>query len=707
AADDALCRACHAATGGNPFLLGELVRSLLDGAVPAERVGEQSPERVTREIAARLARLPPDVRARAAAAAVLGDGAALRQAAALAGIEDPTDAADALAAAGVLGGAQPLEFLHPLLGAAVYAGLGPAARARAHARAARLLDSDGEPPERVAAQLLRCPPAGDRWAFERLVAAAALAGARGAADAAATYLLRALDEPAPPERRAELLLDLGAAECQFDPVAAVAHLHEALAGAIAVERRFRTTMLLAGVLAHVGRVAQAADVLEQQFDVLAAELRGPTEAALANITRIDPTTRRRADAAIERMRRRVDEGERDPSVLGTIAAEMGMAGEPAGRTADLSERALAGTDPTAATATGWSWHNAIRSLVICERYEVARRALDDGLVRARERGAPIDVGGVLTFRSELFVHLGDLASAEVDARTLHEIAAGYGWPMAMGSAVAALGEVLIERGELDEAEGILFGGTPAAALPHIYSHIWMLRVRGLLRLRQGRPLEAVEELRESGRRALAVDHVNPAVLPWRSDLAHALLDLGEVSEARTLARDELDRARAFGGRRAIGIARRAAARAAGGDEELRLLREATAALEDSAAQLERARANAALGAALHRSDQVEPARDTLRTAIDLAHRCGACTLEDAALAELRATGARPRRRLASGAGALTPSERRIAELAASGQQNREIAETLFVTTATVEYHLRNAYRKLGIGSRTQIAGALA
>ena len=81
-------------------------------------------------------------------------------------------------------------------------------------------------------------------------------------------------------------------------------------------------------------------------------------------------------------------------------------------------------------------------------------------------------------------------------------------------------------------------------------------------------------------------------------------------------------------------------------------------------------------------------------------------LEDEALGELRATGARPRRRLASGAGALTPSERRIAELAAAGQQNREIAEALFVTTATVEYHLRNAYRKLGITSRTQLAEAL-
>ena len=51
--------------------------------------------------------------------------------------------------------------------------------------------------------------------------------------------------------------------------------------------------------------------------------------------------------------------------------------------------------------------------------------------------------------------------------------------------------------------------------------------------------------------------------------------------------------------------------------------------------------------------------------------------------------------------------RRIAELAASGSQNREIAQALFVTTATVEFHLRNAYRKLGIGGRSGLAEALA
>ena len=74
--------------------------------------------------------------------------------------------------------------------------------------------------------------------------------------------------------------------------------------------------------------------------------------------------------------------------------------------------------------------------------------------------------------------------------------------------------------------------------------------------------------------------------------------------------------------------------------------------------------------------------------------------------ELRAAGARPRRRLTTGSGALTPSERRIAELAAAGRPNREIAEVLVVTLATVEYHLRHAYRKLGIASRAGLHGAL-
>jgi DNA-binding CsgD family transcriptional regulator len=123
-------------------------------------------------------------------------------------------------------------------------------------------------------------------------------------------------------------------------------------------------------------------------------------------------------------------------------------------------------------------------------------------------------------------------------------------------------------------------------------------------------------------------------------------------------------------------------------------------------RLERARAHAAAGAALRRAGRPVEARDPLRLAVDLARRCGAVELEKEALAELRAAGARPRRLLTSGAGALTPSERRVAELAAAGSLNREIADHLFVTISTVEFHLRRAYRKLGITSRSQLGKVL-
>ena len=135
-------------------------------------------------------------------------------------------------------------------------------------------------------------------------------------------------------------------------------------------------------------------------------------------------------------------------------------------------------------------------------------------------------------------------------------------------------------------------------------------------------------------------------------------------------------------------------------------RQAVAIPGSGAAQLERARAHAAAGAALRRAGSPVEARERLRLAVDLAHRCGATALEDEALAELRAAGGRPRRRLVTGAGALTPSERRVADLAAAGRQNREIAEALVVTLDTVEYHLRNAYRKLGIAGRAGLREAL-
>jgi DNA-binding NarL/FixJ family response regulator len=155
------------------------------------------------------------------------------------------------------------------------------------------------------------------------------------------------------------------------------------------------------------------------------------------------------------------------------------------------------------------------------------------------------------------------------------------------------------------------------------------------------------------------------------------------------------------------VALRAAGLAEGGKEGLALLREAVEVLSDSPAKLEQAKARTDLGAALRRGNRRSQAREQLRRAVELATICGAAPLAARAETELLGTGARPRRIALSGVESLTPSERRVAEMAVEGLTNREIAQTLFVTPKTVEVHLSSAYRKLGIASRSQLAGALA
>ena len=112
------------------------------------------------------------------------------------------------------------------------------------------------------------------------------------------------------------------------------------------------------------------------------------------------------------------------------------------------------------------------------------------------------------------------------------------------------------------------------------------------------------------------------------------------------------------------------------------------------------------GAALRRAGLRRDARAVLTAAMDEAHACGAGVLAERAAAELRASGARPRRHALTGADALTPSERRVADLAAVGRTNRDIARHLFVTAATVETHLTRVYRKLDIAGREGLAAAL-
>jgi DNA-binding NarL/FixJ family response regulator len=193
---------------------------------------------------------------------------------------------------------------------------------------------------------------------------------------------------------------------------------------------------------------------------------------------------------------------------------------------------------------------------------------------------------------------------------------------------------------------------------------------------------------------------------WRHEKIEALQRLGRTDEARALAEEQLAIARAFGAPGSLSAALRLLGRLEGA-AGLPRLEEAVAIAADSPARLQHAKAMLALGAALRLARSPAEARDPLRQALELAASCGAPGLAEAARAELYAAGARPRTDAMAGVAALTASEKRVAGLAATGETNRDIAQTLYVTPKTVEVHLSNAYRKLGIRSRRELAEALA
>jgi DNA-binding CsgD family transcriptional regulator len=701
-----LADACHEASGGNPFFLSELLRSLEaePEPPPPEAIRTLRPDSIRRAVLLRLGQLGEPARRLCFAVALLGHRATVELAGELAGLgpEVAVEAADALRAADVLRLAPGPEFVHPLVLGVVRGEIPPAQAAAWHLRASELLATRGATPAELAPHLLASEPRGRGQTTHALRQASAEAVKLGAQETAVRYLRRALTEPPADGDRLDVLLELGRAETAVGAPEAPGHLREALALAADPVKRGEVVLALAAQLATSGEVAEAAELCQSvaaELPETARELRlqllavGLTAAGQDLFsTPPDPRDMPYADLAGE------TPGER--LLLAAVAtSRAGSTPIPAGELYACASRALGGgrlLDDVGADSVSF-WY-AQSSVMFAERYAEAEALTEAALADSRRRGSPRGFGCCMCFSSPLHLRLGRLAEAEEEARRALE--AFPQEPLIGAYARSFLAEALIERGELPAARAVL-DQVELSSLPPVAGFALLRGCEARLRRLEGDARGAAEQIAIVGDQ---LADISPAFWPWRAEAALALKANGNATHARELAAQELSRGESVSSRWVQAYALYALALA---EDSLEPLEQAEALTREKPIALERARVLAELGAARRRPTRTREAAPALQEALDLADRCGAVPIAERAREELRiATGAKPRRARRSGPDALTPSELRVCQLAARGHTNRDIAQTLFVSLRTVETHLTHAYQKLDIGSRQQLAAAL-
>jgi DNA-binding CsgD family transcriptional regulator len=705
-------RACLRATGGNPLYLVELQRALaregVDGGdESALRVDEVTPAALSRYVLRRLAEVSPEAPRLAGAMSVLGDGGAVRHAARLAGLE-PRQAgavARSLVGAAILRDDDPVRFVHPLVRRVIAEGLTSVEREDWHLEAARLLLEERSSPDRVAGHLLHARPGGRGWCVEALRAAARQAMSRSAPEAAVEYLRRAISEP--PERglHVTVLGELGAAEALAHDPRAIDHLEQARSGSEDPIQRTDLALRLAAAHLDLFESIEACHVIERALAELDPNddlTRTYLEANLASVAWLEAETVPSGVQVLGKYWDDPPDGPAGRSILAQKALVMYLTAHPVTDVRATAAAALRdpGEDDLRAT-----FETALSVLVFTEGYDLAATLIEriaglrsGRLVRRR-------LASLETIRGFLALRLGALGDAELHLREGLRLtppaSSPAGWLVVRG----LLASVLTEQGSLDDAERML-DALPEEPWPAHVATGFALAARCSLRREQGRMAEALADLEQLSRLSSTFSATVPAVHLSVVDAAVVLPALGLRAHALSLIDDELERAHAFGASVALGHTLRAAGIVRGDSRGLELLREAVAVLDTTPAELERAHAHVDLGAALRRANQRRLAREELDTGLRLAQRCGAGALARRAYDELQASGLRLRSAELEDRDALTPAEKRIARHAADGMTNREIAGALYLSIKTVEMHLGRVYRKLGISSRAELAGAL-
>jgi DNA-binding CsgD family transcriptional regulator/DNA polymerase III delta prime subunit len=716
--EHAFSEACRRATGGNPFHVTELLQALrrdraTGTASEALAIDRLAPGTVVDATLARLGRLPSEARIVAEAVALLEPRAELRWITDLTGlhIDAATAAADSLLNLGLLQGVAPCRFEDPILRLAVESAIAPARRDSLHRKAATTLMQADMPMGDVATHLMRTPPLGEPWVVPVLRHAARQASARGSPEAAAGYLRRALAEPPTRQERRELLLDLGEAESAIGSPRAIEWLREALALAENPDQLARVALALGPELFVAGASDEAYELVSNVLERIdASETQPPLELHACLIALAGPAgrmteTAERADA----LAARAPDGSPAAAAMQTWLAVRAMVeGRHRDHVRGLADGALA-TRAQLSGAHGRAMGAAgpAIALVGVDELERAEALFTDAIDAASQTGRRRSLESSAALRGYTRRRRGDLAEAERDIEPiLASVVAGE--PLRPATIVALITQVLvlIDRGRPDAAEA-LAGRAPIAAASDRQPIVALLcHAQAAAQLAQGKFEPAAATLARVGEVCEANGIRSPVVIPWRSDLSLALAAMDRHAEGIRLASIELRLAERCDVDRARGVALRALGLLTGGRAGLQHLEAAVHVLRCSPARLELGWASFELGAALRRAVGRREARVPLDRALDVALECGAHLLAQRCRDELKAIGARQRSVPQTGVDALTRSERRVCGLASEGLKNADIAQALFVSMRTVETHLSNAYRKLGIRSRTELPRAL-
>jgi DNA-binding CsgD family transcriptional regulator len=706
---DGLSDSCHQATGGNPFLLQTMARSLAarEAGAPQEpdALALGAAADVDAWVRAQLDALGDDAGAVLEAIAVLGDDAPLATVAAVAERAEGATAAaiDSLVAARLLA-ADGRGFAHPLVHAAVREAMPAGRRSLVTGRAARLLALDQGDVARAAALLRGRPRVGEAWAGELLREAGELAMREGAPAEAAELWRACLEEPLGAEARFETTLALGELECAQAEAAGMRHLERAADLAADSPASARAALARGRVLQLQGQVDAKIALLEAELERLGdadPDLGEEIEGELALLAITATSVRRRTLPRLRLLLDRVEAGEGPDNALAlsAVAGELALAG----RCEEALGCARAARDHLGRDARGGATGPIISSvLYVSEAW--AEVDVHYESVLADPRRSIFLAADAMTGRALIRLHRGDVLGAEEAARMALELRDDH---IVQPLKRAVLADSLVEQERVEEALAETAGAAEAGEMDEGTLGQMLLGARARVLHAAGRHPEVLA----CGERARAFEREwgtgNPNVVRWREPVALSLAACGDPEAARALAAESLEVAAATGMPIATATARRTVALLAPEGPDTAELRAVAAALGSEYARLERARTLVELGAALREAGEVEAARAELGAGRELAHACGSERLERRAREELLASGARPRRIALSGRASLTPAEDRVAELAAAGLANPAIAAQLVISRRTVEMHLSNAYRKLGITSRQSLAAALA